>query len=64
MPFWARNRRDLFYLDANNLLTSVPVQLSMTFKFRTPAKVLSASYLALGAIGGAPTTCRAMVRSF
>ena len=30
-PAWSRNGRELFYLDANNMLTSVPVRIGTTF---------------------------------
>ena len=39
-PVWARNGRELFYLDADDKLTSVAVQSSATFSFGNPAKVL------------------------
>ena len=40
-PAWARSGRELFYLDANNLMTAVPVQTSSTFGAGNPAKVLT-----------------------
>jgi hypothetical protein len=44
---WARNGRELFYLDASNTLTAVPVQTSgSTFSHGTPAKVFDAKYAA------------------
>ena len=42
-PAWARNGRELFYLDESNTLTSVPVQTSgSTFSAGKPAKVFDA----------------------
>lgn len=42
---WARSGRELFYLDATNTLTAVPVQTSgATFGAGTPAKVFDAKY--------------------
>ena len=44
-PAWARNGRELFYLDASNTLTAVPVQTSgSTFSRGKPAKVFDAKY--------------------
>jgi Tol biopolymer transport system component len=44
-PAWARNGRELFYLDASNTLTAVPVQTSgSTFNAGKPAKVFDAKY--------------------
>jgi Tol biopolymer transport system component len=44
-PAWARNGRELFYLDASNTLTAVPVQTSgSTFSAGKPAKVFDAKY--------------------
>jgi len=46
-PAWARNGRELFYLDASNRLTAVPVNTSgSTFSMGTPAKVFNAVYAA------------------
>ena len=46
-PAWAHNGRELFYLDANDLLTSVPVQIGgATFSAGRPTKILSARYYA------------------
>ena len=40
---WARNGRELFYLDGSRTLTAVPVQTSgPTFRAGTPAKVFDA----------------------
>ena len=42
-PVWARNGRELFYLDLSKTLTAVPVQTSEpTFRAGTPAKVFDA----------------------
>ena len=42
---WSRSGRELFYLDASNTLTAVPVQTSgSTFTFGQPAKVFDARY--------------------
>jgi serine/threonine-protein kinase len=42
---WSRNGRELFYLDANDLLTAVAVQAtSATFNQGNPVKVLSSAY--------------------
>jgi serine/threonine-protein kinase len=44
-PVWARSGRELFYLDASNTLTAVPIQISgPTFTAGKPAKVFSARY--------------------
>ena len=43
-PAWSRNGRELFYLDANNMLTSVPVQSGATFNAGRPTKLLSTTY--------------------
>ena len=46
-PAWARNGRELFYLDGNGLLTSVPVQATATtFSAGTPTKILNTPYYA------------------
>ena len=45
-PAWARSGRELFYLDASNTLTAVPVQTSgSTFSAGKPAKVFDAKYV-------------------
>jgi hypothetical protein len=42
---WARSGRELFYLDATNTLTAVPVETSgSTFSAGRPAKVFDAKY--------------------
>jgi serine/threonine-protein kinase len=44
-PVWARNGRELFYLDGNNLLTAVAVETTgATFTQGNPVKVLSSAY--------------------
>src|SRR5205814_5526031 len=44
-PVWARSGRELFYLDASNVLTAVPVGTSEpTISIGTPAKVFDAKY--------------------
>jgi serine/threonine-protein kinase len=44
-PVWARNGRELFFLDSANTLTAVPVETSAaTFNHGNPAKVLEATY--------------------
>jgi hypothetical protein len=46
-PAWARSGRELFYLDANELLTSVSVQTTATtFSAGTPRKLLDTRYYA------------------
>jgi hypothetical protein len=44
-PLWAPNGRELFYLDSDNLLTSVPVQTTgPTFSAGDPTKILNTAY--------------------
>ena len=44
-PAWARSGRELFFLDASNRLTAVPVETSgSTFSAGKPAKVFDAKY--------------------
>ena len=43
-PVWARNGRELFYLDESNTLMSVPVQTAGTFSYGRPAKVFETRY--------------------
>jgi eukaryotic-like serine/threonine-protein kinase len=46
-PMWARDGHELFYLDGNNHLTSVPVQASgATFTAGAPTQVLKTRYYA------------------
>jgi serine/threonine-protein kinase len=46
-PAWARNGRELFYLDGDGRLTSVPVQsTATTFRPGAPAKILDTRYYA------------------
>jgi len=49
-PLWARSGRELFYLDAGGLLTTVAVQTTPTFSATTPTRVLSTRYF--GGFGG------------
>ena len=47
-PLWARSGRELFYLDVNNSLTSVPVQTTgATFNHLKPTKILDTAYWAI-----------------
>jgi serine/threonine-protein kinase len=44
-PLWARNGRELFYLDGTNSLIAVPVKTDVaTFAFGTGTKILDAKY--------------------
>jgi eukaryotic-like serine/threonine-protein kinase len=43
-PVWARNQRELFYLDAAGALTAVPVSTAGTFKTGTSVKISSTRY--------------------
>jgi serine/threonine-protein kinase len=43
-PAWAKNGRELFYLDAANLLTVVPVQSSPTFSAGAPQRLHQQAY--------------------
>lgn len=43
-PLWARSGRELFYLDADNLLTSVAVTTGSAFSFGHPTKLLNTQY--------------------
>ena len=46
-PAWARNGRELFYVDPANTLTAVPVQTSgATFATGNPAKLFETAYAA------------------
>ncbi len=46
-PAWARSGNELFYLDANDLLTSVPVQATATaFSPGRPVRILNTKYYA------------------
>ena len=50
---WARNGRELFYLDRDGMLTSVPVQAAgTTFSAGAPVQLLKTSYLAGASILG------------
>ena len=41
---WSRNGREIFYIDANGFLTSVPVETSPTFSAGRPKKVFETKY--------------------
>ena len=45
-PAWSRTGRELFYLDGNNMLTSVPVQTGATFSAGKPTQLLKKAYFA------------------
>ena len=48
-PLWARNGRELFYVDGKDTLTSVPVQTGgLTFSAGAPAKVFDAKIFPVG----------------
>ena len=48
-PVWARNGRELFFLDASNRLAAVPVDTTGTaFRARLPVRLLSTPYWAAG----------------
>jgi len=49
-PLWSRDGKELFYVDAMNIITSVSVESGMPFRFGLPKKVLPRSY-----IGAIPT---------
>jgi serine/threonine-protein kinase len=50
---WARNGRELFYLDRDGMLTSVPVQASgATFSAGTPVQLLKSRYVAGSSVLG------------
>ena len=44
-PLWARNGRELFYLDTARHLMAVPVEASAAFNAGNPTKVFEAAYL-------------------
>src|SRR5207247_1034496 len=47
-PVWARNGRELFFLDRNSALSSVPVDThGATFTFGNPTKLLEPRYFSL-----------------
>jgi Tol biopolymer transport system component/tRNA A-37 threonylcarbamoyl transferase component Bud32 len=51
VPVWARNGRELFYLDPSDRLTAVPVQASATkFTWGNPARVLDTAYASSGSV--------------
>jgi len=43
-PLWARNGKELFYLDGNGLLTGVAVQTTGAFASGSPTKILNTRY--------------------
>jgi eukaryotic-like serine/threonine-protein kinase len=43
-PLWSRNGRELFYLDTDRYLTSVPIDSGPTFSSRTPIRILQSQY--------------------
>jgi eukaryotic-like serine/threonine-protein kinase len=53
-PLWARSGRELFYLDANNLLTAVSVQTTPAFSASNPARLFNTRYFS-GFGGGGQT---------
>jgi hypothetical protein len=44
-PLWARNGRELFYLDTSRHLMAVPVQTSAAFSAGNPTKLFETAYL-------------------
>jgi hypothetical protein len=44
-PAWARNGRELFYVDENNQMMAVPVQTAPAFSGGNPARVFETRYL-------------------
>ncbi len=59
-PAWARNGRELFYLDLANTLTAVPITSTVKFSAGSPPR-FSIQSTPLRSITRAPTTCRGMV---
>ena len=51
-PLWARSGRELFFLDASDRLTVVPVQTSPAFSAGNPAKLFDTAYFAGGGLSG------------
>jgi eukaryotic-like serine/threonine-protein kinase len=43
-PVWARNGKELFYLDGTNAVISVPIQAAPTFSAGTPTKLFGGRY--------------------
>jgi serine/threonine-protein kinase len=43
-PLWARNGRELFYLDGADMLTAVPIHTVPTFRAGTPVRLFSTRY--------------------
>jgi eukaryotic-like serine/threonine-protein kinase len=55
-PLWARNGRELFYLDQEDLLTNVTVQTEPTFVVSRPVRLLKTHYYSgFGGIQGGTT---------
>jgi serine/threonine-protein kinase len=44
-PLWARNGKELFYLDGTNAVTSVPIQTAPTFSAGAPTKLFDGRYV-------------------
>jgi serine/threonine-protein kinase len=44
-PVWARNGRELFYLDGTNAVTSVPIRTAPTFSAGAPTKLFDGRYV-------------------
>ncbi len=44
-PVWARNGKDLFYLDSTNAFINVPIQTAPTFSAGTPTKLFDGRYV-------------------
>jgi eukaryotic-like serine/threonine-protein kinase len=51
-PLWARRGRELFFLDAANLLHGAAVTTSPTFGVATPFKILNNAYFVVSGISG------------
>ena len=43
VPVWSRDGRELFYLDADDAMVSVPVQIDAAFRAGSPVKLFDAS---------------------
>ena len=46
-PLWARSGREVFYLDAEGMLTSVPVEGTTSLTFGNPTRLLNRAYYSL-----------------
>ena len=51
-PLWARSGRELFFLDGNSFLTTVPVQTTPAFSAGNPTRVLNTRYFSGFGAGG------------